>query len=356
MTDDSTLLPEPETTVLTGAAGWFGRGYLDALRRGRTDEVGPVARSGRVVALVASPEDVPAVLEVHPETEIHVGDVTDPEVVARLLADADGASLVHAAGVIHPAKVADFDRVNHQGTARVVEAAVKAGVRRMVHVSSNSPFGVNPRPDDTFRHDEPYAPYLGYGESKMAGELVVRSAVERGELEAVIVRPPWFYGPWQPLRQTTFFRMVRTGRFPLMGDGSNRRSMTYVDNLVQGVALAERHPAAAGQAYWVAAERPYTMAEVVDTVKRVMGEEGYDVAARQLRLPVVAGRFAERADRMLQSRGVYHQEMHVMGEMNKTIACDISRTTSDLGYRPLVDLEEGMRRSVRWCRDRGVDL
>jgi len=358
MTTESTttLLPEPETTILTGAAGWFGRGYLDAVSRGRTDDVGPVARSGRVIALVATAEDVPSVVEVHPKAEVHVGDLTDLEVLARLLTDGAGASLVHAAGVIHPSRFADFDRVNHLGTSRLVDAAIKAGVRRMVHVSSNSPFGVNPRPDDTFRHDEPYSPYLGYGESKMAGELAVKSAVDRGDLDAVIVRPPWFYGPWQPLRQTTFFRMVRTGRFPLMGDGSNRRSMTYIDNLVQGVALAERHPAASGNAYWVADARPYTMAEVVDTVKQVMREEGYSVASRQLRLPVAAGALAERADRMLQGRRVYHQEMHVMGEMNKTIACDISRTTQDLGYLPRVDLEEGMRRSVRWCRDRGVDL
>jgi len=71
---------------------------------------------------------------------------------------------------------------------------------------------------------------------------------------------------------------------------------------------------------------------------------------------VGAGTVAEKPDRVLQARGIYHQEMHVMGEMNKTIACDISRTTQELGYRPLIDLDEGMRRSVRWCRDRGVDL
>ena len=68
-------------------------------------------------------------------------------------------------------------------------------------------------------------------------------AVERG-LDAVIVRPPWFYGPHQPPRQTTFFRMVRTGRFPVIGDGEQRRSMVYVDNLVDGVLAAELTPTA----------------------------------------------------------------------------------------------------------------
>ncbi len=133
-------------------------------------------------------------------------------------------------------------------------AALGHGVRRVVHVSSNSPFGTNPHPGDTFRNDEPYHPYYGYGRSKMQAELRVLDAVDRG-LDAVIVRPPWFYGPFQPARQTTFFRMVRTGRFPVIGDGQQRRSMAYVDNLVQGVVRG-RAGADAGRAGLVDRRRP----------------------------------------------------------------------------------------------------
>jgi nucleoside-diphosphate-sugar epimerase len=68
------------------------------------------------------------------------------------------------------------------------------------------------------------------------------------------------------------------------------------------------------------------------------------------------GRLAEAADRRLQARGRYVTEVHVLGEMDKTIACDISGTRDVLGYQPRVALEEGMRRSVRWCRDRGIDV
>ena len=106
-----------------------------------------------------------------------------------------------------------------RGTVNVAAAARAAGVRRLVHVSSNSPFGVNPHRLDVFRNDEPYHPYLGYGRSKMLAELRLLEEVERG-LDAVIVRPPWFYGPHQPARQTAFFTMVRTGRFPVLGDGT----------------------------------------------------------------------------------------------------------------------------------------
>jgi nucleoside-diphosphate-sugar epimerase len=222
-------------------------------------------------------------------------------------------------------------------------------------VSSNSPFGTNPSRSDTFRNDEPYHPYLGYGQSKMLGELRVLDAVERG-LNAVIVRPPWFYGPHQPARQTTFFTLVRTGRFPVLGDGGQRRSMSYIDNLVQGIVLAELVPTEPGRGWWIADARPYTVSEIVDTVGAALRDEGYEVRPNRFRLPDVAGTIAERIDGTLQRTGRYHQQFHVLGEMNKTIAVDVSAARRDLGYEPEIELYEGMRRSIRWCRDQGIEL
>jgi nucleoside-diphosphate-sugar epimerase len=234
-------------------------------------------------------------------------------------------------------------------------AAQEHGARRVVHVSSNSPFGTNPHPGDTFRNDEPYDPYYGYGRSKMQAELRVQDAVAAG-LNAVIVRPPWFYGPFQPARQTTFFRMVRTGRFPVFGDGQQRRSMVYVDNLVQGVVAAELVPTPAGRGWWIADDRPYAVTEIVETVGRALEAEGFTVKPNRLRLPALVGRLAERADAMTQRAGRYVQAVHVLGEMDKTIACDITVARQELGYDPQVALEEGMRRSIRWCKDEGLSL
>jgi nucleoside-diphosphate-sugar epimerase len=177
-----------------------------------------------------------------------------------------------------------------------------------------------------------------------------------GGLDAVIVRPPWFYGPFQPPRQTTFFRMVRTGRFPVIGDGRQRRSMVHVDNLVQGIVRAELTPTPPGRAWWIADAEPYEVNEIVATVGRALTAEGYDVVANTVRLPALVGRLAERADAVIQRTGRYVQQIHVLGEMDKTIACDISVARAELGYEPTVALEEGMRQSIRWCRSQGLDL
>ncbi len=58
----------------------------------------------------------------------------------------------------------------------------------------------------------------------------------------------------------------------------------------------------------------------------------------------------------MQRRGRYKQQLHVLGEMDKTIACDISASREELGYEPAVALDEGMRRSIRWCVAKGLEL
>ena len=341
----------PDVTIVTGAGGWFGRALLAAL----TDPTAPHARDGEIRALARDGAEA-ADLGQLPKVVPVIGDVRTRAGLVDLFAGLGGTvDVVHAAGVIHPATASDFVEINTRGTQHVAALARAAGVRRMVHVSSNSPFGVNPHPRDRFRNDEPYHPYMGYGRSKMLAELRLLDEVEQG-LDAVIVRPPWFYGPHQPARQTTFFTLVRTGRFPLLGDGTQQRSMVYVDNLVQGVVLAELTDTPAGSGWWIADERPYEMREVVATVKQALREAGLEVASRQTRLPAVVGRFAERADALVQRTGRYVTQLHVLGEMDKTIACDISVAKAELGYSPTVDLAEGMRRSIAWCLAHGIEL
>jgi nucleoside-diphosphate-sugar epimerase len=289
--------------------------------------------------------------------EVVVGDVRDVAAVDRLFDGVPRATVFHAAAVIHPRqRVREIYDVNVGGTEIVLDRARRARMGRFVHVSSNSPFGANATPADRFDESSPYHPYLAYGRSKHEAELLVQRSFDRGDLATVIVRPPWFYGPFQPARQTQWFSAVRRGRFPLVGDGSNRRSMVYSGNLVHGLLRAEAAAAAPGRAYWIADPEPYEMREVLRTVRAALQAEGVSVTDRQPRLPRLAGVVAEKVDTFLQSKGRYLQPVHVLGELKDTIACDVSRARDELGYDPRTTLLDGMRASVRWCLDRGASL
>lgn len=347
------------TVVVTGAAGWLGRGLVQALVRGLPDDerLAKPQADLRIRCLVRPGEDAAFLKSLSPRLELVEGDVRAPGDCAALVLGAEGALLFHTAGIIHPQRVSEFFEINVEGTKNVLDAAMAAKVRRAVVVSSNSPCGCNPHVDHLFDETSPYRPYLNYGRSKMQMEMAVKERQQAGGIETVIIRPPWFYGSHQPPRQTEFFRMIRDGKMPIVGNGTNRRSMAYIDNLAQGLILAALTPKAAGQTYWIADERPYEMNEIVDTVERLLEKEfGQKCAHRRMKLPGLASEVALLVDASLQALGLYHQKFHVLSEMNKTMACSVAKAKAELGYTPHIALEEGMRRSIRWVVERGGGL
>lgn len=340
-------LTPSDTVVVTGAAGWLGQNLVRAL-----------AGRSRVRCLVSRADEVSILEVVAPSIDAVVGDVRDPSAADRLFEGIGAdATVFHAAAVIHPAKrVRELYDVNVGGTQLVLDRARRAGVRRFVHVSSNSPFGANPTPHDRFDEASPYNPYLGYGRSKQEAEGIVRRAHDRGDIATTIVRPPWFYGPFQPERQSRWFAAVRRGRFPLVGDGTQRRSMVYSGNLVHGLLRAEIADAAPGRAWWIADPEPYELREILEKVRGALEAEGLPVSGTIRSIPRVAGVVAEGVDRFLQSRGRYQQAVHVLGELKDTIACDVSAAQEEIGYAPTVGLLGGMRASIRWGLERGLSF
>jgi nucleoside-diphosphate-sugar epimerase len=348
-----------DLALVTGFPGWLGNRLVHHLHERHPDlpQNGAAPSFSRVRALVLPGTDTAAVRERYPDLDIVVGDVRDPAAVGRFCAGAEGATVFHLAGIIHPSRVQELFEINTEGTRHLLAAAAAAGVQRVVATSSNSPAGVSRDPSTVFDESSPYRPYMGYGRSKKLMEDALNAANASGALETVILRPCWFYGPDQPPRQSMFFKMIREGKAPIVGDGEARRSMSYVDNTSLGLLLAAGSERAAGETYWIADERPYSMNEVIDTVEELLESEfGLPVEHDRMRLPSMASEVALAVDAALQRTGRYHQKIHVLSEMNKTIACSVEKARAELGYRPSVELREGMRRSISWCMDNNQDI
>ena len=282
---------------------------------------------------------------------------TDPAALARLFDGAAGASLVHAAGVIHPRRVADFDRVNAQGTRAVVEAAARAGVRRLVHVSSNSPFGVNPGPRRHVpRTTSPTGRTSATAAPRWPAELAVRAAHDAGRLETVVVRPPWFYGPWQPERQTRsspWWRPAGSRCSGTAASGARWPTWTTWCRAWRWPSGTRPRPGAPSGSRTRAA---YAMGEIVATVQRVLARGG----VRSRRAAGPAARRSSAGSRRPPTGGsrpaaATRRRCTCSARWTRPSPATSPRPASVLGYDPRVALEEGMRRSVRWCRDQGID-
>ena len=331
--------------VVSGAPGWLGTSLVEALVHGASFR--SIKTEPRKVRCLVQPAADPSPLTaLGDRVEIVRADLRDRRAV--LDACAGAATVFHCAGIIHPQRIQELYDINVSGTQNLLDAAIQARAKRFVFVSSNSPAGLNASPATLMVETDPPRPYLNYGLSKLQSEWMINDAHRAGRIETTILRPCWFYGPNQPLRQSRFFTMIKNGHPIVVGKGDNLRSMSYIDNIVQALLLAEREGKAAGRTYWIADRRPYSFIEIIQTVARVL-----EVQVRPRYLPGITSDMARFVDSLVQMTGLYNQEIHVAGELAATIAVSIDAAVRDLGYDPEVDLEEGMRRSIAWCRAHG---
>lgn len=324
-------MSEAGKVLLTGAPGWLGSRLLDEL-----------LRRGRDVRCLIHPAADASALE--KSCEIVRADIRDARAVAG---SCEGIrSVFHFAAIIHSLRTSVIEDINVSGTRNIVQEAARAGVRRLVFMSSNAAQGSLDA--GLMTESGQMKPTSAYGRSKLRCEQIVR-AIEGKLLTTTTVRCPMFYGPGQPARMTKLMRMVRSGRPPVFGDGKNLRSMAYVDNVIAGLLLAEASERAAGQTYWLADQRPYTTIEVFDAIAAALG-----VKARPQHLPELIASACRVADEALERIGLHSMNIHVVGESIQGIACSIEKARSELGYEPSVEIEEGFRRAVIWCRERGL--
>ena len=336
--------------LITGANGWLGKSLVYCLLNGieNSVDIDKPNKNLKIKCLVLKGEDTSLLQQQSKNITIINGDITDIDACRRLVKNSKRAILFHCAGIIHPKKTRQFFDINVIGTRNILNAAVKGKIKKMVIVSSNSPCGTNPNNNHLFDENYGYNPYMEYGRSKMEMEKLINRSYLKGQMETVIIRPPWFYGPFQPDRQKLFFEMIRNGKAPIIGGGDNKRSMTYTENLVQGMVLAATNNIASGRTYWVADENPYTMNEIVNTIEDLLVNEfRKECDYGRMRLPGFVSSVAEISDRILQSIGLYHQKIHVLSEMNKNIACSINKAKDDLGYAPEYSLKTGMLNSLK---------
>ncbi|MBN2368757.1 NAD(P)-dependent oxidoreductase [Candidatus Woesearchaeota archaeon] len=322
--------------LVTGAPGWLGNRLVEKL----------CSDGYQVRCLSLEGTDASHLKKMG--AEVMFGNVLKPETLDRATKDIE--VVVHSCGLIHPTMfgIKSLYDVNGKGTRNMLKSSSDNKVKKFVYISSNSAMGINRRRDRLFKESDKPRPYTPYGHSKRKGELAVEKYQELGKIQTVILRPCWFYGPEQPERQTTLMKMIQSGKPLMFGDGNNLRSMTYIDNLVQGVMLAIEKEKANGQKYWIADEKPYTTNEIYETIAKHLG-----VTIKPRKLPKIVPAMMEIADLIFAKLGIYVIQIHVGGEMVRDIACSVEKAKRELGYDPKFSLDQGMKISIEWTKKQG---
>jgi nucleoside-diphosphate-sugar epimerase len=313
----------PERVLLTGAAGFVGSHIARTFVEAGYDVHCGVRASSDVRWISDLPiERVPLDLKGRAE-DFH-----------RAVENAD--LVIHAAGITRARRAEDYYSINAEGTERLADAALGAGVRRFVLISSLAARG----PDG---HTRPASPY---GRSKLEGEAHLLST--GGRMEAVVLRPAAVYGP-RDTDLLPLFKMARRGWLPLPS-GANLLQPVYATDVARAALAAAREPVGSGP-FPVAERTRYTWKDVVAGLEKALGRTIHAV-----RMPAaaftLAGRAAEWAARPFSADPPF-DERRTRDLAVHTWTCDTSATEEALGWRAEVALSDGLERTARWYGQAG---
>jgi nucleoside-diphosphate-sugar epimerase len=312
-------------TLVTGANGFVGSALRARLLRDGAEV------RGSVRSLISQPSG------------------TESMAMVNLLRDSDWTAalsnvdkVVHLAARVHVMRdkssdpLAEFHRVNVEGTANLARQAAAAGVRRFVYLSSIKVNGEFTEAGHFFTADDVPAPEDPYGVSKHEAEQLLLQIAAETCMEVVIIRPPLVYGPGVKANFESMMCWLYRGiPLPLAALTQNRRSFVALDNLVDLIMTCLSHPAAANQTFLVSDGEDLS---TVDLLRRMGVALGHP--ARLFHMPPY---ILQLCAQLVNKPGVYQR-------LCGSLQLDIVKTKQLLGWKPQVSVDEGLRRTAQGFR------
>ena len=310
--------------VVSGADGFIGSHLVPALANNRWDVVGLVEPQ------IGKNIEGPRLLAV----DIASGMGLDSALHG-------GNIVIHLAArnhVLHETAhdpLAEYRKVNVEGTRNMIKAAIDAGARMFVHFSSVKAMGEES--NKVFDERDPCLPTTAYGISKLESEEVVHAESGAGGMKAIILRLPMVYGPQNKGNLPRMIQWADRGLpFPLF-QPDNLRSMVYVENVVAAILRVLKSAPEGVNTYIVKDRKDYSTQEMFAAICRELGK-----TPRFFRVPTTLSRLG----------GLISEDFRkVSGSLRVTS----EKIEKELGFSPPVPFEEGIARTVQWYK-RSVQL
>jgi nucleoside-diphosphate-sugar epimerase len=307
--------------LLTGANGFVGRAILKTAQQ-RSIKIRPAYRS--LDSVKGQPE---------------AAFVSGLDSAADWFKALQGVDVViHTAARAHVRReaaldpLAEYRRVNVQGTLNLARQAAAAGVRRFVFISSIKVNGEATALGHSFTADDSPAPEDAYGVSKAEAEAKLRQVARETGMEVTIIRPPLIYGPGVKGNFVSLINWVGRGLpLPLGAVTHNRRSLVGLDNLVDLILVCVDHPKAANQIFLVSDGEDLSTVDLLRKISVALGRP-----ARLLWVPLELITFMA---------GLVGKEA-ISQRLLGSLQVDIHKTCDLLNWKPPASVDEGMRRTV----------
>jgi nucleoside-diphosphate-sugar epimerase len=282
------------------------------------------------------------------KTDNYSIDLGMDECPATLCANID--TIFHLAGKAHALAEthqdeAEYFQINTEGTRKLLEAAQQAGVQKFIYFSSVKAVGDC---DQQSMDESVQTPAdTPYGQSKYAAEQLV---LHGGYVpHPVVIRPSMVYGNTEKGNLPRMIHAIRKGVFPPLPETHNRRSMVYVDDVVQAAILAAEKPEAAGQIYIVTDGQAYSTRQIYDWIRAALGKSPINAAIPMGLLNVLA-KSGDYIGRIVGRRFPFDSD--ALDKLTGSAWYSSAKIQQELGFSPQHTLQSTLPEIVRYLQSR----
>jgi len=270
------------------------------------------------------------------------GDITDERALRVAVTNVD--YVFHLAAKLHinkpaPALRDEYEQINVEGTRRLVEVAHDSAVKKLVFFSTINVYGASER-NEVFDESSPLRLDPLYAETKVRGEEIVMTQMPT---RSVVLRLAAVYGKGMKGNYPRLLNALRRGRFAMIGDGSNRRTLVYINDVCAASLLAAQQEAATGQIYNVTDGSIHTLREIINSMSAALGRRPPPLSLPRRPVRLLAGMIEDVL-------GVFGKGSPVgratIDKFVEDVAVSGDRAQRELGFRPQWDLTRSWRETV----------
>lgn len=267
------------------------------------------------------------------------GDLAEDDFLTNFFLNYKIDLIFHLAAKVHDRlekDVKQYRLINVNLTEKLVELAIKNNVEKLIFFSTVSVYG--DMEGNIINEKSICNPSTIYGKTKLEAENILIKAYQKYNLPIIILRLTSVYGTYDHGNLQLLAKLIRKHLSAMVGKGKNRKTMVYVDDVIQAAILAAIQDEAVGEVFNIG-ENSYTFCEILDTLDKML-----DISTLRFKIPLSLGKVIEKQNINL-----------TLSKIIKTIGSDncysSDKAKKILGFKPLYNLEQGLQESVEWYKN-----
>jgi len=327
--------------LVTGATGFIGSHLVKELKN----------QGHEITCLVRKTSNINKFKELN--VDFAYGDIQDKKSLEGAVEEKEVIYHLIGIGSLSANTEEEFKKfydINVLGTKNLLNAVLSKnlGIKKVIYLSSTAAVGLQ---NGIVNEETACHPVTPYQKSKYESEKLILDYYERYGLPITIIRPCMVYGPGSLHSEILHMcKFIKKGIFPLFNNGNNSVPLVYVADLVQGIALAAEK-ARGGEIYFITNDKVSTMNQIIDAISQTMG-----VRVFRIKIPKKLAKFCaymlENIALMLKFKPIITRERIESMSTNRVFS--VEKAKKELGYKPKVTMEEGVKETVGWYKENDI--